>query len=294
MVGKKFISNSKLELSELALGMWHINELNSNELDILVNTAIENGLTTLDHADIYGSYTCEEAFGKWMKANSNKREELQLVSKCGIKLLSPNRPEHGIKHYDTSSNHIIASVDNSLKKLKTGYLDLLLIHRPNPLMDVHEMAEAFSELKRAGKVKFFGVSNFTPAQFDLLNKACDKALVTNQIEISLFQNTSMFDGTLDHLQKININPMAWSPLGGSKNIKAAIESEKLQSIAKKYNLDIGNLLLIWLLKHPAGIFPVLGTMKSDRVKSAAESYQTEIETEDWFEMLKFARGHDVA
>lgn len=294
MVSKKSVSKSKLELSELVLGMWHINELEKSELDGLISTAIESGITTFDHADIYGSYTCEEAFGKWMKVNKGKRDDIQLVSKCGIKLISPNRPDHRIKHYDTSIQHITSSVENSLKKLKTDYLDLLLIHRPDPLMDVYDMAEAFSELKRAGKVKFFGVSNFTPSQFDHLNKACDKALVTNQIEISLFQNAPMFDGTLDHLQSHNISTMAWSPLGGTKNIKSAFENELLRSIASKYNVDIGNLLLIWLLNHPADIIPILGTMKADRVKSAAEVFKTKLDKEDWFEMLKFARGHDVA
>lgn len=294
MVSKINISKSKLELSELALGMWRVHTLSAQELDRLLNTALENGITTFDHADIYGSYTCETAFGKWMKANPGKRSQIQLVSKCGIKLISESRPQHRIKQYDTSRKHIISSVENSLMQLNSDYLDLLLIHRPDPLMNVDEIAETFNELKRSGKVNFFGVSNFTPSQFDVLNYTFDNSLITNQIEMSLFQNNPMFDGTLDHLQLNNITSMAWSPLGGMNNIQSALESELLKSIASIYDVNVGDLLLMWLLKHPSSIIPVLGTMNPERVKSASKSYKKDIHREDWFQMLKFARGVDVA
>ncbi|MEQ8925594.1 MAG: aldo/keto reductase [Fulvivirga sp.] len=294
MVSKINISESGLELSELALGMWRIHMLATDQLDQLLNTALDNGITTFDHADIYGSYTCEAVFGHWMKANKDKRSEIQLVSKCGIKLLSENRPEHRIKHYDTSKKHIIQSVENSLEQLNTDYLDLLLIHRPDPLMNVFEMADAYASLKQSGKVNYFGVSNFTNHQFDLLASACDMPLVTNQIEVSLFQHQPLFDGTLDHLNKLKINPMVWSPLGGSKHISDAIAKKDLQNLANKYSVSVGDLVLIWLLQHPAGIVPVIGTMNPERVQSAASNYQTTLEREDWFEMLRIANGNDVA
>jgi len=288
------VSQTELQMSRLALGMWRIHTISPSDIDRLMSTALDQGITTFDHADIYGGYTCEEAFGHWMKENKGLRDELQLVSKCGIKLISENRPDHRVKHYDTSKKHIKASVENSLKNLQTDYLDLLLIHRPDPLMNAAEVAEAFTELSNEGKVNHFGVSNFSQKQFDLLNSACDKPLVTNQIEISIFNNEPMFNGLLDSYQQAGFNSMAWSPLGGVDNIQKIITNERMVEIAESYSLTVGDLILVWLLNHPSEIIPVIGTMNTDRIKSAAASVDVKLDKQDWFEMLEIVRGHRVA
>jgi len=288
------ISNTSLKLSRLVLGMWHINELRDNELNTLVETALDQGITSFDHADIYGNYQCEKKFGNWLKEYSGDREGIQLISKCGIKLLSDNRPDHRVKHYDTSKTHIIQSVDNSLTLLNTDYLDLLLIHRPDPLMNPDEVASAFGELVSAGKVKYVGVSNFTPRQFGLLQASCDMPLVTNQIEISLSHYEPMFDGTLDYLYKRKIQPMAWSPLGGSNEIKQWIKHEKVIALSKKYGVDPGEIILSWLLQHPSGVVPILGTMNPERLKAAKSALNINWDIQDWFMLLELSRGHEVA
>ncbi len=288
------LSNSSLKVSPLALGMWRIHTITSDELEKLLETAIDSGITTFDHADIYGGYTCEDAFGSWMKTNKHLRDQIQLVTKCGIKLISENRPTYQVKHYDTSYDHIVVSAERSLKNLESDYLDLLLIHRPDPLMDPEEVARAFSDLQSSGKVRHFGVSNFAVNQYDLLAQACDIPLITNQIEISLFHSTPMFDGSLDFLHTKGVNPMAWSPLGGANHIQEAFKLARFKEIAESYGLNEGDLLLAWLLKHPARIIPLLGTMKSHRIESAVAAFNVKLDKQDWFEMLELVRGHEVA
>ncbi|GAA0892256.1 aldo/keto reductase family oxidoreductase [Fulvivirga kasyanovii] len=293
MAQLRTISNSSLKLSSLVLGKWHINELTHAKLEELINAALDVGITSFDHADIYGGYTCETIFGGWMKENAGMRDKIQLVSKCGIKLIADERPTHRIKHYDTSKEHIISSAEQSLKNLQTDYLDLLLIHRPDPLMHPEEVSAAFDQLEKQGKVQHFGVSNFTNTQFELLSRYCDQPLVTNQIEISLFKSEAMFDGTLDYLMTHNINPMAWSPLGGRENVMTLVENQEVQRIAAKYGVETGSLLLSWLLKHPSGIIPVIGTMNPERVRSSVESLTADLGREDWFELLEIVRGYSI-
>nr|WP_281349552.1 aldo/keto reductase [Fulvivirga aurantia] len=283
-----------MEFSRIALGMWRIHNSSREELDKVIKTALDVGITSFDHADIYGGYICEETFGNWFKDQSIDRSQIQLISKCGIKLLTDNKPEHRVKHYDTSEAHIIKSAEESLGKLETEYLDLLLIHRPDPIMNPEEMASAFEKLKASGKVKHFGVSNFTHDQLDLLQQACDMPLVTNQIEISLFHNEPLFDGTLDNLLKRNIKPMAWSPLGGAENIKKLLAKPEVTNMADKYEIDAGGLLLSWLLEHPAGIVPVFGSMNPERIKQAPKALALEWDRQDWFILLEAARGKRVA
>lgn len=290
---KVSLSGSTLKVTPIVLGMWHINSIENSQFESLVNAALESGITTFDHADIYGGYTCEEIFGKWFAKSSVKREDIQLVSKCGIKLISEKRPHHRVKQYDTSKAHIIDSVNRSLESLNTDYLDLLLIHRPNPLIEPKEVGEAFDELKISGKVRHFGVSNFTPHQFSYIKTECGIPLVTNQIEISAFASDVMFDGTLDYFQKHELSLMAWSPLGGGKNIQSVLENKVVQGLAKKYELSIGDLLLTWLQNHPAPIIPVIGTMNPERVKSAVSTLGIKMDSADWFELLEVTRGRSI-
>lgn len=292
-------------VSRLIWGAWRLADwkLSPQETLSLVQQCLEWGITTIDHADIYGNYTCESLFGTALRGNSSLRSHLQLITKCGIKLVSSNRPNHSIKHYDTSYNHILASVDNSLKNLQTDYLDVLLIHRPDPFMDVDETAAAFTHLKQAGKVLHFGVSNFSPSQFNLLASRLAFPLVTNQIEISVLHLTAFTDGTLDHSQQLKIAPLAWSPLGGGRlfqdetpqtvRLRQALGTIATQLSNSLTKVTIDQVALAWLLSHPARIVPILGTGNLERIRSAIAALDLKLTREQWFTIWTASTGSEV-
>lgn len=292
-------------VSRLILGVWRLAswQQSPQETLSLIQQCHEWGITTIDHADIYGNYTCEALFGTALKGKSSLRSHLQLITKCGIKLVSSNRPQHSIKHYDTSYKHILASVDTSLQNLQTDYLDLLLIHRPDPLMDADDTAAAFTHLKQAGKVLHFGVSNFSPSQFDLLASRLTFPLVTNQIEISALHLNAFADGTLDHSQRLRIAPLAWSPLGGGRlfqddSAQTARVRHVLGTIAKQLSdasttVTIDQVAIAWLLAHPANIVPILGSGKRDRIRTAADAIPLKLTREQWFAIWTASTGSDV-
>ena len=277
--------------SRIVAGAWRWNIVPQKTVEQLVNTALDEGITTFDHADIYGDHGNEEIFGNVIHNNPSLREKMQLVSKCGIKFSSAKRPATWVKHYDTSKKHIIWSAENSLKMLGTDRLDALLIHRPDPLLDPTEVAAAFSQLKEQGKVLHFGVSNFTPSQFSMLQHYLSFPLVTNQIEISLSRIEPLFNGDLDVLMEHEASAMAWSPLGGGKLVAA---DRDVFGKASKYNCTDSQLSLAWLLKHPSHIFPVIGTTKPERITEAAKSIDIDLDRQDWFEMLQWVTGKEVA
>jgi predicted oxidoreductase len=279
-------------LSRLVAGAWRWHTVSPDIVDRLIHTSLDQGITSFDHADIYGDHGNEEIFGNIIRTNPSLRHKMQLVTKCGIKFNSARRPATWVKHYDTSREHIVWSAENSLKMLGTDHVELLLIHRPDPLLDPHEVAEAFSMLRKEGKVLHFGVSNFTPAQFRMLQTHLSFPLVTNQIEISLSHIDPFFNGDLDTLMEFRASPMAWSPLGGGKLM--AVDERSLFNKAAKYNASYGQLWLAWLLKHPSVIFPILGTTKPDRIMEGARSIDYSIDRQDWFDMLRWTTGKDVA
>ncbi|MBL7850600.1 MAG: aldo/keto reductase [Cyclobacteriaceae bacterium] len=270
--------------SRLIAGAWRWHTISPEQLDKLVRTALDQGITTFDHADIYGDHTNEERFGNLLRKNPSLRERMELVTKCGIKFPSAKRPDSRVKHYDTSADHIRWSVDNSLKMLGTDRLDLLLIHRPDPLTDPAEVAEVFSRLIQEGKVLHVGVSNFTSSQFRMLQSYLAFPLVTNQIEISWGRLDPLFNGDLDLLMEFRASPMAWSPLGGGKPIN--LEERELFPFAARYNATYSQLALAWLMRHPSGIFPIVGTTRPERLEEAARSITIRMNRQDWFEMLK--------
>jgi predicted oxidoreductase len=253
----------------------------------------------VDHADIYGNYAVEEIFGRALGGQSALRGRLELVSKCGIKLLSPKRPEHRLKTYDTSREHITESVHASLRNLRTDYLDVLLIHRPDPLMNADEMAEAFTALRQAGKVKHFGVSNFTPSQFALIQSRLDFPLVTNQIEFSVLYLPPLYDGTLDQCQQLRVPPMAWSPLAGGKLFTNTDERSTKTGVAlQKVGEELGGagveqVALAWIMKHPANAMPVLGTGRPERIRESARAASLQLSRDQWFEILAASAGQEV-
>lgn len=286
---------SRLVAGVMTWGVWGHN-LPVQEMTALIDHCLELGITTFDHADIYGHYTTEEAFGQALAVEPSRRNKMQLISKCGIKLVCEQRPENSLKSYDLSKKYIIQSAEQSLLNLGTDHLDLLLVHRPSPLMQAEEVAEAIAHLKASGKVLHFGVSNFTPSQIDYLHQATP--IITNQIEASLLHSAPFFDGTLDQCLRMGIHPMAWSPLGGFFNRDdeaASRTADQLDEIGKKYgNPGADVILLAWLLHHPAGIMPVLGTARQSRLTAAAQAVDLKLTDEDWFALLEASRGDEVA
>ncbi|MFA3779113.1 aldo/keto reductase family oxidoreductase [Yersinia sp. 1652 StPb PI] len=285
------------EFSRMICGYWRLMEwgMTPEQLLVFIEQHIELGITTADHADIYGGYQCEQAFGQALRLKPSLRDQLELVSKCGIATTA--KPEHALGHYITDSLHIIASAEQSLAHLHTDYLDLLLIHRPDPLMDADEVAEAFTQLHKSGKVKYFGVSNFTPAQFNLLQSRLPFSLVTNQVEISPLHQPAIVDGTLDACQQLRIKPMAWSCLGGGRLFSdpeyQALRDE-LQAVADEIGAaSIEQVVYAWVLRLPSAPLPIIGSGKIERVKAAWASLSLTMTRQQWFRIRRAALGYDV-
>ncbi|WP_175988135.1 aldo/keto reductase family oxidoreductase [Bacillus sp. Marseille-Q1617] len=293
--------NENLSFSRIVHGLWRLSEWDQSKEETLslIQYNLENGITTFDHADIYGSYTCEEMFGDALSLKPSLREEMEIVTKCGIVLPSKNRPHHQTHHYNTSKQHILYSVEQSLKNLRTDYIDVLLIHRPDPFMDGEEVAEAFTQLKEQGKVRHFGVSNFKEHQWNMLQSYLPFPLVTNQIELSAYQLENFEDGTLNLCQEKRVAPMAWSPLAGGNIFTGQDEKAvRLRETLKKIQVEteaegIDSLLYAWLLNHPAGIMPIVGSGKKERIQKAIDSLELKLNHDQWFEILQSSMGHDV-
>lgn len=290
-----------LEFSRIVQGYWRLMDWNisDDELVKLIEEAYDLGITTVDHADIYGNFCCEEKFGNALKLKKGLREKLQIVTKCGIKFPSENRPENKSHCYDTSKEHIIKSSERSLKNFNTDYLDVLLIHRVDALLNPEEVAEAFTKLKREGKVRYFGVSNFLPAQFNMLNSYLEDSLVTNQVEISPLCLDSFENGTLDLMLEKRVKPMAWSPLAGGRLFKANDEkSLRVQKVLNKIKDEVSakgidEVVYAWLLMHPSNIIPIVGSGKIDRIKAAIRATEINLSRDQWFEIYVASRGVDI-
>jgi len=283
---------SKIISGVMTWGVWG-KQLSKSQMQSTINHCVDIGITTFDHADIYGGYTTEAEFGNAFKDSGVSRDAIQLISKCGIQYMSDNR-HNKVKHYDYSKDYIIWSVEQSLKNLQTEYLDLLLLHRPSPLMKPDDIAEAITALKTQGKIKDFGVSNFTPSQMEMLGLRGDIAV--NQIEFSLTAHSAMHDGTLDYMLTNTIQPMAWSPLGAvfrEDTAQTRRIHKQLGALLDKYNATEDQLLLAWILKHPADIIPVVGTTNTTRLQQAYNATKIDMELEDWFLILVACQGHKV-
>ena len=270
-------------------GTWGVNH-SKEDMCKLISESFDSGINSFDHADIYGGYTTEESFGDAFAETGIKREDVFFISKCGIMYPSEKLPVK-IKHYDYSEDHINKSVDNSLRNLKTDYLDCLLLHRPSPLMDISVIADTVKRLVKSGKIKSFGVSNFTASQMDMFKGKLD--ILYNQINLSLTHLDYMFDGTLEYMQANDILPMAYSPLGSYFNEENGKIKKVVDKLKNKYSCSDYQILISWLLKHPSKVYPVIGTTKSDRIKSTLESLKIEIDLIDWFELLEASVGKRV-
>ena len=273
-------------------GVWGANH-SVKEIQKLIDVCVEENITTFDHADIYGSHTTEELFGNAWKDMDLKRENLQFISKCGIVMNSDKKPS-ALKYYNYNKDYILNCVDESLSNLKTDYLDTLLLHRPSPLMNPEVIAEAFTVLKDVGKVKEFGVSNFSVSQFELINQYVP--LVTNQIEISVNEISSFENGILDQLMSKGLRPTAWSVMGSyfSDQSDENIRIKKvIVELCDKYNAEENQILLAFILKHPSKIIPVIGTSKAETIRTLSQTLQIDLDLEDWFRILESIRGKEV-
>ncbi|EMN7235672.1 aldo/keto reductase family oxidoreductase [Vibrio parahaemolyticus] len=301
MVAKVVTAPNGPEFSELVQGYWRAADwgMTAQERLSFLKQHIELGLTTVDHADIYGNYECEALFGEALALDKSVRDQIQIVTKCDINLCGDKTPERKINHYDTSSAHIYQSVNNSLERLNVDEIDVLLIHRPDVLMDADEVAEAFTELHKVGKVKHFGVSNFTPRQFELLQSRLGKPLVTNQVEINPLNFEVAHDGTLDQMQMLRTRPMAWSCLGGG----SIFSGESEQSIRVRNELEaireevgatsIDQVIYAWVRRLPSKPIPIIGSGKIERVQTAVNALNIELTREQWYRVWVASKGHGV-
>jgi predicted oxidoreductase len=273
-------------------GIWDKN-LNTKEMENMIHLCVENKITTFDHADIYGDYTTEADFGKALVSSKIDRTKIQLISKCGIQMVTKNR-NNSIKHYEYSKDYIIWSVENSLKNLATDYLDVLLLHRPSPLMQADEIAEAVAKLKAEGKIVDFGLSNFTASQTELIRQKTKVCF--NQIQFSATHHEAMLDGSLDYMQTHGIRPMSWNPLGSvfrEDNEQTRRMKKLLAQLVAKYGVGSDTILLSWILQHPAQVIPIAGTVNVARIQALMKATELPLEKEDWFAIWSGSMGKNV-
>lgn len=288
----------KVHLSPIVAGMWRLREwkLDAPALARWIEQAIELGITSFDHADIYGGYGGEAAFGEALATAPGLRERMQIVTKCGIKQVSPARPAHAAKSYDSSHAHVVGSVENSLRALRTDRIDLLLIHRPDMLMDPDELAETFRELQRAGKVLNFGVSNHAPSQFAMLHRRFP--LVTNQVEFSPLQLAALADGTLEQATDLGLSPMAWSPLGGGKLFRSDDERAlrvraALEALGRERSVSAATMAYAWIRRHPSQPVPIAGSGRPEHLREAVAALDLRVTAEEWYRVWQASMGRDV-
>lgn len=307
------VDSGSFSFSRLIYGCWRMADQGQDTapktITKRIEACLEQGITTFDHADIYGGYRVEEVFGEALKAAPALKNRIEIITKCGIKLVSPARPEHALKTYDTRAEHIVRSTENSLRALGVDTIDLLLLHRPNPLLCPHEVATAFSKLHKEGKVKAFGVSNFLPHQVEMLRTFSPAPLVANQVEFHCLRTEPLYDGTLDQCLRIGMLPMAWSPLAGGRlaaptqnetqgassagDARALRVQQKLSEIGKRHDAGVEQMALAWLLAHPAGVAPVIGTQRTERLALLASSTRIALTQDEWFDILRSTEGREV-
>lgn len=301
MIDKARMAIQGPEFSELVLGYWRLSEWDMTPQDRLtfIKQHLELGLSTVDHADIYGDYQCEMLFGEALALDPSIRDQLEIITKCDIKLCSDSLPSTHLNHYDTSAKHIHQSVNQSLQRLGVDQIDVLLLHRPDFLMNADEVADVFNQLNKAGKVKHFGVSNFTPSQFDLLQSRLDRSLITNQVEINPLNLDVLHDGTLDQMQRLRIRPMAWSCLAGGQLFSG--ETEHVKRVRKVLNelaeetgaQSIDQVVYAWVRSLPSQPLPILGSGNIKRIETAVASLQLSLTREQWYRVWVASKGHNV-
>lgn len=287
----------RFELSPIVAGLWRITEwqLGVQQRVRWIEQALELGITSFDHADIYGDYRAESLFGEALKASPKLRGSMQLITKCGIRLRSSQKP-YRINYYDTGAAYVRAQVEQSLRNLHTEQLDLVLIHRPDYLMDAAALAQTFATLTREGKVAHWGVSNHSTSQFALLHQ--HHRLITNQVELSPLQMGALDDGTLDQAQQLGLRPMIWSPLAGGRLFSGADEQAlriraEMSAVATRYGVSLTTLAFAWVLRHPSRPYPITGTGRIEGLRDAVAALDVQLDPEDWYAIWTASKGHSV-
>ena len=287
---------SDLSLSRIVYGMWRLGDAEDTSpahVQAKIEACLDQGITTMDQADIYGGYMAEEIMGAAL--TPALKDQIEVVTKCDILIPAGRYADVGGKYYDTSRAHILASVDHSLRLMGIDKIDVLLIHRPDPLMDHHETGAALDEVVASGKVRAVGVSNFKLHDWTLLQSAMKNKLTTNQIEISLTAHDAFTNGDLAYLQERDIPPMAWSPLGGGALMTENTPlTDVLDEVANANTVDRAAVATAWLLAHPAKIIPVMGTNKISRIKGFSDSLKVKMDRETWFKLYESGLGREVA
>lgn len=293
------VTLGSITMSRLVYGMWRLGDdqdTSASHVQAKIEACLAQGITSMDQADIYGGYTAEALLGAALRAAPGLRDQIEIVTKCDIVAPVGRHSAARVKHYDTSAAHISTSVETSLREMATDRIDLLLIHRPDPLVDHQETGRALDALVANGKVRAVGVSNFRPWDVSLLQSAMSATLVTNQIELSLNCREPFTNGDLAFLQERGIAPMAWSPLAGG-HLRAEANaglSARMDEIGKAAGVDWTAVAVAWLLHHPVRIIPVLGTNTLSRIATISDALRVPMDRQTWFELLTLAQGHEVA
>jgi predicted oxidoreductase len=292
---KTYLSDAGPKVSPAIYGFyrWGANEINADKMEKIVDLCLELGINTFDHADIYGGYQCEEVFGEIIKNKRIKREDIVLFTKCGLVVPHPSRPDVRVKYYDTSKDHITESIENSLRKLRTDYIDIFLLNQLDPLSNLEETAMTLQKLRDSGKVKNIGVVNFSVFQHQLLSSYLRIPIVTNHIELNLL-NTSAFDnGQIDYIKQKYMRPLATAPLAEGQ-IANSIEKRpllirrKLEELSPKYNANIESIAVAWIVK--LGALPLIGTTNEQRIRNIAAAFTMDLDKQDWYELYDASRG----
>lgn len=276
---------SDIVVGTMRWGIWDA-KFTTAQYEAMIDTSMSLGMSTFDHADIYGDYTTEAEFGAALKLHPEWRSQMELVTKCGIIRVCDQKPEHYIKAYDFTKSHILQSAEDSLRNLQTDYLDVMLLHRPDLLMDPDEVAEAFELLYTSGKVRSFGVSNFTPSQVKLLQSTVPVGV--HQLEVSVKDVSAFDDGRLDQCALDGIVPMAWSPLGGGTLPNEMLTV--LEPLATAFEVTPQAIALAWLLQHSSGILPVVGTTKAENLEAAQTALNIKLDRQQWYTIYQAATG----
>ena len=286
-----------LSFSRIVYGMWRLGDdadTSPAHVQAKIEACLEQGITTMDQADIYGGYEAEEVLGAALRAAPALKDQIEIVTKCDIVAPAGRYSDARVKYYDTSRAHIVASVDHSLRLMNIDRIDTLLIHRPDPMMDAGETGAALDEVVASGKVRSVGVSNFKLHDWTLLQSAMKAALVTNQIELSLTAHQGFTNGDVAYLQERHTPIMAWSPLGGGTMMTGAGPvQDALGAVAAANGVDNSAVAVAWLLAHPAQIMPVMGTNNITRIKALSDALKVKMDRQTWFELYTAALGTEV-
>jgi len=290
--------SEQVNLSRIIYGMWRLaddNDTSTAHVQAKIEANLSQGITSMDQADIYGDYESEALFGKALASAPHLKDQIEIISKCDIALVSDKFPDRLVKHYNTSSAYIVSQVETSLKLMGIEALDVLLLHRPDPLMDAGDTGRALDMLVEDGKVKTIGVSNFKPWDISLLQSRMSTPICTNQIEINLLAHDALTNGDLAFAQEHQILPMAWSPLAGGSLFNGT--NKQLESVlsdmASAYDCSTSQMAIAWLLSHPATILPVMGSNNLDRIAEFGGAMDISLGREDWYVLYEAALGNEV-